>query len=273
MSTGSSIDESAPTPAYGEHLEASARPLGGRVAIVTGASRGIGTALARGVAAAGARVAVVSRTAEGCSVAVAAIESVGGEALPIVADLGTDQGAEDVVDATLDAWGSVDVVVNNAGLLQPHLVTKITSDEIDRLLAVNFRGPFRLCQYAFPHLVKTRGSIVNISALCALRGMTGIGAYAASKAAMLAMTRTMAREWGLQGVRVNAVVPGGVATDMILPRDPDEREAFVAEMSSTNALGRLATPEDLVGPVVFMASDAAAYVTGQALQVDGGAFG
>ena len=157
MSVRPSPDTSATTAADGEPPETTTPPLAGRVAIVTGASRGIGTALARGIAVAGARVAVVSRTAEGCAAAVAAIETVGGAALPIVADLGTDQGAEAVVDATVDAWGSIDVIVNNAGLLQPHVVAKITSDEIDRLLAVNFRGPFRLCQYAFPHLAKTRG--------------------------------------------------------------------------------------------------------------------
>lgn len=249
------------------------RPLEGRVAVVTGASRGVGEALVRGLAEAGARVAVTSRSEAGCAAGVAAVTDAGGEALAVVADLSDDGGPEAIIDEVVSAWGSISVVVNNAGLLRPHIVVKVTSDELDEMMAVNFRGPLRLCQLAYPELTKTRGAIVNVSALAALRGMTGIGGYAASKAAMLAMTRTMAREWGPAGVRVNAVVPGGIATDMILPKDPDARSAFIEEMSSQNALGRLATPDDLIGPVVFLASDASAHVTGHALHVDGGAFG
>jgi NAD(P)-dependent dehydrogenase (short-subunit alcohol dehydrogenase family) len=250
----------------------SAGPLQQRVAIVTGGSRGIGAAVAKGLAAAGAKVLVTSRTKGGCDSVVASIREDGGEAIEAVADL-IDPGAADrVVQRTLDEWGGLHVLINNAGLLRPHFVQRISMDELDQLLAVNFRGPFSFCLAALPHLQVDGGSIVNMSALSAVRGQSGMGAYASSKAAMLAMTRTMAREWGPLGVRVNAVVPGAVATDMIMPRDPEAHQSFLDEMGAKVALGRIATPDDLVGPTVFLAGPASSYVTGQALFVDGGAF-
>ena len=247
-------------------------PMEGAVALVTGGSRGIGAAIAEGLTDAGARVVVTSRTEDGCDAVLAKIRASGGEAVAIDADLADPDAAARAVDLALSTWGSLDVLVNNAGILKPHFVEKITPAELDQLMAVNFRGSFAFCMAAYPHLRERGGSIVNVSALSATRGQSGMGAYAASKAAMLSMTRTMAREWGPFGIRVNAVVPGAVATDMIMPRTDDARSAFIEQMGARVALGRIGYPEDLVGPVLFLAGAASAYVTGQTLVVDGGAF-
>lgn len=244
-----------------------------RVALVTGGGRGVGAAVAIGLAAAGARVAVTSRSASGCDDVVQAVRAAGGDAAAFTLVLEEEASGPALIDAVVEHFGRLDVLVNNAGIFRPHLVEKVTPDELDVMLAVNFRSPFHLCQAARPHLEESgAGSIVNVSALSATRGQSGMGGYAASKAAMLAMTRTMAREWGPVGIRVNAVVPGAIATDMIMPRDESKRADFLERMGALNALGRIAVPEDLVGPVLFLASDASRFVTGQALFVDGGAF-
>jgi NAD(P)-dependent dehydrogenase (short-subunit alcohol dehydrogenase family) len=136
---------------------------------------------------------------------------------------------------------------------------------------VNVKGPVFLAQLALPHLAADGGgTIVNISALGAFQPMVGIGAYCAAKAAMVNWTSTMAKEWATQQVRVNLVVPGPVATDMILPRDPDRRAAFVEQIAGETLVGRLAEPDDLVGAVLFLASDASAFMTGRSLFLDGG---
>ena len=163
------------------------------------------------------------------------------------------------------------MLVNNAGVLKPHHTVKVTEAELDEIIAVNLKGPVFLSQLALPHLeADGGGSIVNISALGAFQPMAGIGAYCAVKAAMVNWTSTMAKEWTDAGVRVNALVPGPVATEMILPRDPDKRAAFVEEMGAKTLVGRLAEPDDLVGAVIFLASDASAFMTGRSLFLDGG---
>jgi NAD(P)-dependent dehydrogenase (short-subunit alcohol dehydrogenase family) len=245
--------------------------LDGRVALVTGASRGIGRAIAVGLAEAGASVVATSRDLAACEATVAEIEQAGGSALAVAADIGDRTTHQPLLDATLARFGRLDVLVNNAGVLRPHLTTRIGEEELDQLLAVNLKGPFFLSVAALDALAAGgHGSVVNVGALGATQPMEGIGAYCASKAAMANLTTTMAREWAERGVRVNVLVPGSVATDMILPADPDRREAFVAEMSAQNVFGRLGEPDDLVGAAVFLASDASSYMTGRSLFVDGG---
>ena len=242
-----------------------------RVAIVTGGGRGIGRAIALGLAGAGARVVVTARTAGACASVVAEIEAAGGSAVAVPGDVGAATDRERLVSATVDAFGRLDVVVNNAGVLRPHHVVKVTEGELDEIFRTNVTGPVLLAQRAFPHLVEGGGgSIVNVSALGAYQPMAGIGAYCASKAAMVNWTMTMSKEWAPQGVRVNLLVPGPVATEMILPRDPDRRAAFVDEMAGQTLVGRIAEPDDLVGAALFLASDASAFMTGRSLFVDGG---
>ena len=163
------------------------------------------------------------------------------------------------------------MLVNNAGILRPHMTTRVSEPELDDLLQVNLKGPVFLSCAALPLLeADGGGAIVNISALGAFQPMAGIGAYCAVKAAMVNWTTTMAREWAARGVRVNSLVPGPVATEMILPRDPDAREAFVAEMGAQTLHGRLAEPDELVGAALYLASEASRFTTGRPLFVDGG---
>jgi NAD(P)-dependent dehydrogenase (short-subunit alcohol dehydrogenase family) len=185
--------------------------------------------------------------------------------------VGEPAARERLVDAVVRHFGRLDVLINNAGLLRPHHTEKLGEAELDELIRVNLKGPVFLAQHALPSLeADGGGSIINVSALGAIQPMPGIGAYCAVKAAMLNWTSTMAKEWSARGVRVNALVPGPVATDMILPRDRDAREAFRAEMAARTLVGRLAEPADLVGAAIFLASDASAFMTGRALYMDGG---
>jgi NAD(P)-dependent dehydrogenase (short-subunit alcohol dehydrogenase family) len=245
--------------------------LDGRVAIVTGASRGIGRALALALAHAGADVVAAARDVEACREVVHEIETAGGWGLACRLDVTDPDDRAALLEATYERFGRLDVLVNNAGLLRPHLTTRVTEQELDEVLAVNLKGPLFLSVAALDALAASgHGSIVNVGALGATQPMEGIGAYCASKAAMANWATTMAREWAERGVRVNTLVPGSVATDMILPTDPDRREAFVADMAARNLFGRLGQPDDLVGATLFLASDASSYMTGRSLYVDGG---
>ncbi len=245
--------------------------LSERVAMVTGASRGIGHALALGLAEAGAKVVAASRSLEACQAVADRINASGGEAMAISLDVGRLEQHQPVLEAVIERFGRLDVLVNNAGVLRPHLTTRVTPEELDDILAVNLKGPLFLSQAALNHLAADGGgSIINIGALGAFQPMEGIGAYCAVKAAMANWTTTMAREWAGRGVRVNLLVPGPVATDMILPRDPEARAKFETEVSAETIFGRLGTPDDLVGAAVFLAGDASAYMSGRPVFVDGG---
>jgi len=178
---------------------------------------------------------------------------------------------ERLLGATHERFGRLDVLVNKAGLLKPHFATQVNEADLDDMLAVNFKGPFFLSVAALPHLAADGGgAIVNIGALGATQPMEGIGAYCAVKAAMANFATTMAREWAAQGVRVNTLVPGTIATDMIMPADPVKRAQFVENFSKQNLFGRLGEPADLVGGCLFLASDASRFMTGRSLFVDGG---
>ena len=241
-----------------------------RVAVVTGGGRGIGRAMALGLAGSGAKVVVAARSADACAQVVAEIDAAGGQAMAVAADVGVGDDRARLVAATVERFGRLDVLVNNAGVLRPHHVVKVTEDEFDEIFRVNVKGPVFLAQEALPHLLDGGGSIINVSALGAFQPMAGIGAYCAAKAAMVNWTMTMSKEWAPQGVRVNLLVPGPVATEMILPRDPDTRADFVEQMASETLVGRIADPDDLVAAAIFLASDASAFMTGRSLFVDGG---
>jgi len=242
-----------------------------RVAIVTGGGRGIGAALALGLAGAGAKVVVASRSGAACEDVVREIAERGGTALAAPADVGSADTREHLVEQAMAAFGRLDVLVNNAGVLKPHHTVKVTEQEFDEIFRVNVKGPVFLAQQALPHLAADGGgAIINVSALGAFQPMAGIGAYCAAKAAMVNWTSTMAKEWAAQRVRVNLLVPGPVATDMILPRDEARRVAFVSEMAANTLVGRLAEPDDLVGAVLFLASAASSFMTGRSLFLDGG---
>jgi NAD(P)-dependent dehydrogenase (short-subunit alcohol dehydrogenase family) len=245
--------------------------LEGRVALITGASRGIGRALAVGFARAGAKLVCAARSDAGCAETAEMIASEGGEAAAVTFDLADVGSHARPIQIALERFGRLDILVNNAAILRPHFIDKLSADEIDELNATNVRGPVMFSRAAFPHLAAGgHGAIVNLTAVAGHEPMQGLGAYAASKAALISWTRVMAQEWTPRGVRVNGLTPGSVATDMILPRDPARREKFTAELQAQNLFGRLADPEEMVGPALFLASDAASFMTGQVLVVDGG---
>jgi NAD(P)-dependent dehydrogenase (short-subunit alcohol dehydrogenase family) len=245
--------------------------LEGKVAIITGASKGIGRALALGFADAGAKVVVTSRNLETCTTVCAEIADRGGTAIAVACDVGDLATHETLLDATIANFGRLDILVNNAGVLKPHFTVKVTPAELDQIIAVNLKGPLFLSIAAVPHLeADGGGSIVNIGALGASQPMEGIGAYCAVKAAMANWSNTMGREWAARGVRVNVLVPGTVATDMVLPVDPVKRQAFIEEMSKQNVFGRIGEPDDLVGAAIYLASDASRFMTSRSVFVDGG---
>lgn len=245
--------------------------VSGRVVIVTGGGRGIGRALSEGFGAAGAKTVIAGRSPETCEAVAEDIRTAGGEALAVTADVSVAADRQLLVERTIETFGGIDVLVNNAAVLKPHLTEKVTESELDAILAVGLKAPVFLAQLALPHLEKSgHGAIVNLSALGAFQPMAGIGAYCAVKAAMVNWTSTMAKEWTRRGVRVNALVPGPVATDMILPRNAADRERFIDEMGEATLVGRIATPDDLVGAAIFLASDASTFMTGRSLFLDGG---
>ena len=245
--------------------------LSGRAAIVPGAHRGIGRAIALGLAEAGAAVAVAARQGELCESVAKEIVANGGRAIGVSFDLADPDTHAGLVDAAVDAFGRLDILVNNGAILKPHFIEKLTLDELDQLQHTNVRGPVLLSRLALPHLEASgRGAIVNLGAVAGHQPMKGLGAYGASKAALISWTRVMAQEWTPRGVRVNGLTPGSVATDMILPQDPKKRESFEKDMAAQNLLGRIADPSEMVAPVLFLASDASSFMTGQILVVDGG---
>lgn len=245
--------------------------LDGVTALVTGSTRGIGAAIAEEFAAAGAEVIVTGRSPAAAEAVVRRIEAGGGRAHAVAYEAAAPGAADDLIAHVGSIFSKLDVLVNNAAILKPHRVGRLTEEEFDEVFGVNTRAALFLSQKAHPLLVRSEhASIVNVTAACAHRPMRGLGAYCASKAAMLNFTSTLAQEWAKDGIRVNALTPGSVATDMILPTDEAERAKFVEEMGDQNLMGRLAEPVEIARAVRFLASPAASFMTGQTMVVDGG---
>ncbi len=247
--------------------------LNNKTALVTGSSRGIGRAIAEEFSRAGAAVIVTARKLEDAQAVAKTIVAGGGQAWAYAyAYDASQQGAgKDLVAAITADIGRLDILVNNAAVLRPHLIAKLDEEEFDEIFTVNTKAALFLCKACLPLLEQaSTAAVVNITAAGAHSPMEGIGAYCASKAAMLNFTRTLAREWMRKGVRVNALTPGSVATDMILPADPLQREAFEQDMASQNLMKRLAEPVEIARAVRFLASPAASFITGQSLIADGG---
>ncbi|MDO8475870.1 MAG: SDR family NAD(P)-dependent oxidoreductase [Candidatus Rokubacteria bacterium] len=243
--------------------------LDGRVALVTGGSRGLGKAVALGLAGAGADVAVAGRTMDDLEQTVAEAQAGGRQALAIRADLSRGEEVRAVAATALDHFGRVDILVNNAAVLPETELLELTESEWDRVLDTNLKAAFLLSQ-AIARVMVTRGggAIVNVASYNSVRGAAGLGAYTASKGGLLTLTKTMAIEWARHGIRVNAVCPGWIRTDLnskFLDTPYGERM-----VRSTVPMMRAGRPDELIGAVIYLASDAAAYVTGAALFIDGG---
>ena len=243
--------------------------LDGRVALVTGGTRGIGLASVRALAAAGARVAICARTAEDCEKIAAELENTGAEALAVPGHIGREDSVAGIVKAVVERFGRIDILVNNAAA-NPQFATlaETTVTSFDKVMAVNVRAPVLLAREAVAAGLGRGGSIINVASVAGLKSEPMMGAYSASKAAIISVTRTLARELGPAGIRVNAIAPGVIRTDFarVLVETPQIHDAVVAG----TALGRVGEPEEIGGTVVYLASDAASYVTGSVVVIDGG---
>lgn len=242
--------------------------LEGRSALVTGGSRGIGRAIVKTLSEAGARVAFTYRSSSPEADALRAeLETAHGEALAIKSDAADSEAAQQVVDQVLEAWGSLDVLVNNAGITRDNLMLRMSEDDWDVVLQTNLKSVFNFCKAAYrPMMRQRRGRIVNVSSIVGVSGNAGQTNYAASKAGIIGFSKSLAKELGSRSVTVNVVAPGYVQTDMTDRLQESAREAIVQAVP----LGRTAAPEEIAAAVLFLSSDAATYITGHVLQVDGG---
>ena len=246
--------------------------LEGKVAIVTGASRGLGAAYCVALAQAGA--AVVAGDLRDSSTTIADVERAGGKAVAVEADVATASGANAMAEAASRAFGRIDVLVNNAAMYgNLHLGRFDTIDERewDACMAVNVKGLWQCCKAAVPAMRKQGGgSIINISSLAAMYGMPSFVHYATSKGAVIGFTRALARELGRDNIRVNAIAPAMVHTPGTTEAIGDKLEKFAETVRKNQTIQRNLSTQDLVGTVLYLASDMSAYVTGQTIMVDGG---
>jgi 3-oxoacyl-[acyl-carrier protein] reductase len=238
--------------------------LTGRTALVTGSTRGIGRAIAEALAQAGARVAVVGRDQARAAESAA---SLGGGAQGFAADVGDPASIVALVEAVEQAFGQVDILVNNAGLTRDNILFRVKDDDWDTVLDANLRGAFLAIRATARGMIKRRwGRIINIASIVGITGNKGQANYAASKAGLIGLTKSVAKELGSRNVLVNAVAPGFIETDMTAAMTPEARAALSGQIP----LERLGSPRDIAGVVTFLASEYASYITGQTLVVDGG---
>lgn len=238
--------------------------LVGKNAVVTGSTRGIGRAIAESLAGAGARVAVVGRDQARAAEAAAAI---GNNARGFVADVSEPASVVALLETVEKEFGQVDILVNNAGLTRDNVLFRLKDDDWDAVLDANLRGAFIAIRSVARGMIKRRwGRIINIASVVGITGNKGQANYAASKAGLIGLTKSVAKELGSRNVLVNAVAPGFIQTDMTAAMTPEARAGLAGQIP----LERLGTPQDIAGVVTFLASDQAAYITGQVIVVDGG---
>lgn len=238
--------------------------LTGRVALVTGSTRGIGRAIAQGLRDAGAKVAICGRD---LAKAQGVAAEVGGGAQGFAADVGDIASVQALVADVEKAFGQIDILVNNAGLTRDNLMLRIKDDDWDAVIDANLRGAFVATRAASRGMMKRRwGRVINIASVVGITGNKGQANYAASKAGLIGLTKSVAKELASRNILANVVAPGFIETDMTAAMTPEAKAA----MAGVIPLERLGTPADVAGAVVFLASDAAGYITGQVLVVDGG---
>jgi 3-oxoacyl-[acyl-carrier protein] reductase len=247
----------------------STRPLEGKVAIVTGGSRGIGAAICSLLGERGAAVVVSARDADRLQAAVKDLESSGAAVTGVAGDVSRREEAERVVDTARDRFGRVDILVNNAGITRDALLLRMKDEDWDRVLEVNLRGAFVMTRAAAKVMVRQKsGRIINISSAAGAMGNAGQANYSASKAGLIGFTKASARELSHWQILVNAVAPGLIETDMAAGIPAGAREALLEQVP----LGRIGTPREVAEMVGFLAGDGATYITGQVFHVNGGLY-
>ena len=241
--------------------------LSGQSALVTGAGRGLGRCIAQSLAAAGAKVACIDVNVESLADTVAAIRGAGGTAEPIACDVTDSARVGQVVDEVVKLWSGLNILVNNAGITRDNVIVRMKDEQWDAVININLRGTFLFTRAAARPMMKSRqGRIINIASVSGLMGNPGQVNYSASKAGVIGLTRTVARELASRNVTVNAVAPGFIATDMTAALGED----ILKKVREEIPLGRLGEPQDVADAVLFLASDAASFITGHVLTVDGG---
>jgi 3-oxoacyl-[acyl-carrier protein] reductase len=243
-------------------------PLSGKAALVTGASRGLGRAIAIALGEAGASVAVnYAGSAERAAETVKRIHAAGAQAIAIQGDVAKPEHAERLVQETIAAFGTIDILVNNAGINRDTLALRLSEDDWDAVLDTNLKGAFFCAKAALRTMIRRRsGRIINVSSVVGLMGNAGQANYAAAKAGLIGLTKALAREVGSRGITVNAIAPGFIDVGMTEALNEQQRAAALAQIP----LGRFGSAADVAALTVFLASDAAGYLTGVTIPVDGG---
>ncbi|HTG80820.1 MAG TPA: 3-oxoacyl-[acyl-carrier-protein] reductase [Geobacteraceae bacterium] len=241
----------------------------GKIAVVTGASRGIGRSIALALAGEGAKIVAVDMVPEGVEALAAEIKAAGGEAVAVQGNVTLTADAERMIDAAVEAFGRVDILVNNAGITRDSLLLRMKDEEWDAVLSVNLKGAFLCSRAAAKVMAKQRyGRIINIASIVGQMGNAGQANYCASKAGLMGLTKSNARELAKRNVTVNAVAPGFIATDMteMLP------EKVKQDLAAQIPMERLGSADDIANAVLFLAAERSAYITGQVLGVNGGMY-
>ena len=243
-----------------------------QVALVTGASRGIGAVIAQRLAQEGARVAVNFQASEAAARQVAdSIAAAGGEAVVMAGDVSKESDADALVKQVMEQWGRIDILVNNAGITRDRLLLRMTADDWDRVLEVNLRGAFLCTKYVMPHLIRRRqGRVVNISSVVGLGGNPGQANYAASKAGLIGFTKAVAREVASRNITVNALAPGFIDTGGMVDQMTEEARKTVL---GRIPMERFGSADDVAEAVSFLCGPGAGYITGQVITIDGGMVG
>jgi 3-oxoacyl-[acyl-carrier protein] reductase len=256
------MHEEAPMP-----NGAGANELAGKVAIVTGSARGIGKAIASALARHGADVVISDVDEAGARATAGEIEALGRRSLAVRCDVSKRDQVEALIEGAIATLGRLDILVNNAGITRDTLLVRMSEEQWDLVLDINLKGTFFGCQAAARPMMKARaGKIVNVASITGLIGNAGQANYSASKAGVIALTRTVAKELASRNIQVNAIAPGFIETEMTRDLPEKAREAFLQNIP----LGRAGTPEDVAELVCFLASPASSYITGQCITIDGG---
>jgi 3-oxoacyl-[acyl-carrier protein] reductase len=239
----------------------------GQVAVVTGAARGIGQAIAKKLAQEGADVAICDLQAEWLAETAGIVQGFGRKALPLAVDVGDSEAVNACISEVVKVFGKVDIMVNNAGITKDTLLVRMSDDDWDAVLRVNLKGTFLFSRAVAKHMMKQRsGAIVNIASISGIIGTAGQANYAASKAGVIALTKSTANELAGRGVRANAIAPGFISSKMTDALSEDVRKQYLSRIP----LARFGTVEDIANAVVFLASEQSSYLTGQTLNVNGG---